>query len=168
MEAIAERLSQLEEEVEGFSLESLEKDEEFITGVTAATLIALRNHDEEKLAALRNAVVNVALRSEPNVELQSIFLGLVDYLTPAHLRLLSFFGDIPRSLRYSGVTRPGATTRDIVLEHVPGIPPDAYDLLRQDLENRDLVRFPVQPTLGLTDEQTTWLGDAFLRFISEQ
>ena len=164
---LADRLDRLEEAVAGFSVASLVDDDEFITAVTTASQIAVRNHSEEKLAALKNAVVNVALRTEPDVERQAVFLSLVDYLTPAHLRLMFFFRDIRTSLRYSAVTRPGATTRDIVLEQVPGIPPDAYDLLRQDLENRGLVDFPVLPTLGLTDERTTAFGEAFLRFISE-
>ena len=168
MNDIADYLDRLEEEVEGFTVASLVEDDEFITAVTAASQIAIRNHSEEKLAALKNAVVNVALRTEPDVERQSVFLSLVDYLTPAHLRLMFFFRDIRASVRYSAVTRPGATTRDIVLEQAPGIPRDAYDLLRQDLENRDLVHFPKPPTLGLTDERTTEFGEAFLRFISEQ
>ncbi len=147
---------------------SLTDDEDFITAMTAASQIAMRNHSEAKLAALRNAVVNAALQTEPDAERQLVFLSLLDYLTPAHLRLLFFFGNVPASLRYSAVTRPTAMTRDIVLEHVPGIPPDAYGLLCQDLDNRDLVHFPKPPTLGLTDERTTSFGDAFLRFISEQ
>ena len=64
---LARRLEELEETVEGFAVEALVEDDEFITALTTATLIAIRNHEEEKLATLRSAVVNVALRNEPDV-----------------------------------------------------------------------------------------------------
>lgn len=168
---VGARIVALEDEVEGFAVAALVEDEMFITAVTTASQIAVRNHSEEKLTALKNAVVSVALRTEPDVERQAVFLSLLDYLTPSHIRLLRFFQDPRGFLAQSGRGPRGAigeTTRDIVLEHVPGIPPDAYGLLCQDLDNRDLVDFPKPPTLGLTDERTTWFGDAFLRFISEQ
>ena len=166
---LAARLAGLEKQVEGFTVASLKDNEDFITAVTTASQLAIRNHDEEKLAALRNAVVNVALLTEPDVALQSVFLSLVDYLTPLHMRLLFFFEDPQALVENSGAVTPGNwTTRDIALRHVPSIPPDAYDLLCGDLENRGLIDLPKLPTLGLTDERTTGLGDRFLRFISEQ
>lgn len=168
---LARRLEELQETIEGFTVEALAENDEFVTAFTTATLIAVRNHDEEKLAALRSAVVNVALRTEADVERQSVFLSLVDYLTPAHIRLLRFFqaplAFVARSGR-GGVGAVPDTARDIALRVLPGIPPDAYDLLCGDLENRGLIRLPKPPALGLTDERTTELGDRFLRFISEQ
>ena len=164
---LAARLDRLEQAVEGLTVESLRDDEDFITAVNSATLIALRNHNEEKLTALQNAVVNVALRTESDPELQSVFLSLVDYLTPSHMRLLRFFQDtrvFPESSRLS----PGLTTRDVVLGLFPDMPPAAYDLLCRDLENRGLISLPRPPGLGVTDERTTELGDRFLRFINEQ
>ena len=167
---VANDLGRLERTVAGFRVGSLVEDDEFITAVTTAGQIAIRNHREEQLTALKNAVVSVALRTEPDAERQSVFLSLLDYLTPAHIRLLRFFQDPRGFLARSGRGSVGAvpdTTRDIVLRVLPSIPPDAYDLLRQDLENRGLVDFPAPPTLGLTDERTTAFGEAFLRFISE-
>lgn len=58
---LADRLTRLDQAVEGFTVESLTNNEEFITAVSTASQIALRSHNQEKLAALRNAVVNVAL-----------------------------------------------------------------------------------------------------------
>ena len=164
---LAERLDRLEHTVEGLSLEKLRDDENFITAATTATLIALRNHRGEKLEALQNAVINVARETESDADLQAVFLSLVDYLTPLHMRLLRFFQD-PGAL---GARRWQASilssTRDIVLAALPEIPPSAYDLLCKDLENRGLISFPVTPGLGLTDERTTALGNRFLRFINE-
>ncbi len=163
-----DRLKCLEQAVEGLTVESLRDDDDFISAVTTATLIGLRTHDEEKLAALQNAVVNVALGRESAPNLQSVFLSLVDYLTPLHMRLLRFFQD-PRVFGETpGRLSSGLTTRDIVLAALPDIPPTAYDLLSGDLESRGLIARPKTPGIGLTSEQTTELGARFLRFISEQ
>ena len=165
---LADRLERLEQTVEGLFLEGLRDDENFITAATTATLIALRNHKGEKLEALQNAVVNVARGTESDTDLQAVFLSLVDYLTPLHMRLLRFFQD-PRAF---GARRwqqsIGSSTRDIVLAALSEIPASAYDLLCGDLENRGLISLPRPPGLSLTDERTTGLGERFLRFISEQ
>ena len=169
LNGLADRLARLEHTVEGLSLESLRDDENFITAATTATLIALRNHKAEKLEALQNAVVNVARGTESDTDLQAVFLSLVDYLTPLHMRLLRFFQD-PRAFdaKRWELPTPGITTHDIVLAALPEIPPSAYDLLCGDLENRGLISLPRPPGFGLTDERTTALGERFLRFISEQ
>ena len=166
---LADRLERLEQPVEGFTVQSLADNEEFVTAVTTASQIALRNHNPEKLAALRNAVANVALRTEPDGELQSVFLSVLDYLTPLHMRVLFFFNAPRAFVESSGRETAGAvTTRDIALRVLPDIPPDAYDWLCRDLENRGLIHLPADFTVGLTDERSTELGRRFLRFISEQ
>ena len=143
---LADRLERLEHTVEGLSAEGLRDDEDFVTAATTATLIALRTHRGEKLEALRNAVVNVARGAEPDTDLQALFLGLVDYLTPPHMRLLRFFQHpeafgAQRWRQYS----IGSSVRDIVLDALPEIPPGAYDLLCSDLENRGLITLPRPP-----------------------
>ena len=164
---LAERLDSLERKVEEITVESLRDDEEFITAATTVSMIAIRNHDEEKLAALQNAVVNVALRTEPDLELRAVFLSLLDYLTPLHMRLLRFFEDPRAFVEHSRPESAGArTTREIALSVLTDLPPEAYDLLCRDLENRGLVRLPTEPTIGLTNEGPTELGGRFLRFIS--
>jgi hypothetical protein len=56
--------------------------------VLQATSIALRNHQKEKLEALRNAVVNSVLPSSADDDIKLMFLDLVDELKVSHLRLL--------------------------------------------------------------------------------
>ena len=163
---LADRLERLEYTVEGLSLESLRDDENFITAATTAGLIALHNHKGEKLEALQNAVVNVARGTESDTDLQPVFLSLVDYLTPLHMRLLRFFQD-PAAFGARRWQSTGSSTHDIVMAALPEIPSSAYGLLCRDLENRGLIRLPRPPGLTLTDEQTTGLGNRFLRFISE-
>ncbi len=58
------RLRDLEKRVDGFRFEDLANDERFISAMVQATQAALRTHQQEKLDALRNAVLNVALKKK--------------------------------------------------------------------------------------------------------
>jgi len=74
-------------------LESLGENAAFVTTALQATQIALRTHQEEKLEALRNAVVNSASDRSLDDDTRSIFLTFVDAFTPTHLRILKYFQD---------------------------------------------------------------------------
>ena len=74
IQSIVKSLIELEGKVDGLTLENLSKNEVFITTVTQATYTAIRNHHEEKLTALRNAVINSALPNPPNEDLQLMFI----------------------------------------------------------------------------------------------
>ena len=69
----------------------LVEDPSFVSTVLQASNIAFRTHQEEKLEALRNAVVNSATGIAPEDDMRSFFLNLVDTFTPTHLRILRFF-----------------------------------------------------------------------------
>jgi hypothetical protein len=86
MESVSERLDKAEANIESLGL-----NPSFVTIVVHATSIAVRTHQEEKLEALRNAVVNSAVGPAPSDDLQAIFVNLVDSFTPTHLRILKYF-----------------------------------------------------------------------------
>jgi hypothetical protein len=65
-------------------------------------------HQEEKLAALRNAVLNSALPGAPDADMQAILLGLVDRLTSSHLRFLTMWDDPPLWFESRGLAPPQA------------------------------------------------------------
>jgi hypothetical protein len=65
----------------------------FITTVMHATQVALRTHQQEKLDALRNAVMNAATGNTPEEDLQSLFLTFIEEFTPTHLRILNLIRD---------------------------------------------------------------------------
>ncbi len=90
-EDVARRLREIEDRVADFRFEDLGDNEEFVSAMVQATQSALKTHSLEKLEALRNAVLNIALGNAPADDLQSIFLILVDSFTPIHLQLLRFF-----------------------------------------------------------------------------
>lgn len=93
MENVADTLQQIQKQIDEFKIENLAKNEAFVTTLLQASQIAIRNHQEEKLEALKNAVANSALPERPETDLQLMFLRLVDELTVSHINLLSFFNN---------------------------------------------------------------------------
>jgi hypothetical protein len=87
-EDLARRLLDLEGNVEGFHFEDLSQNEQFVSATLQAMQAALRTHQEEKLKALRNAVLHVASGDAPNEHHQTVFLSLIDRFTPVHIDLL--------------------------------------------------------------------------------
>jgi hypothetical protein len=88
---VARRMLYLEGKVQDFKFENLGGNEQFVSAMIQATQSAARTHRKEKLEALRNAVLNIALGRKSAEDLQHIFLSLVDRFTPVHLELLRFF-----------------------------------------------------------------------------
>lgn len=99
LEDLARRLHELEGRVTGFHFDQLAENEQFLSATLQATQAATRTYQEEKLEALRNAVLNIAVSKAPAGDLQLVFLHLVDSFTPTHLQVLSHF---------AGRDRPGA------------------------------------------------------------
>jgi len=85
------RLHDLEGRVDGFRFDDLGNNQQFVSATLHATQAALRTHQAEKLEALQNAIVKVALARAPSDDLQLIFLNLVDAFTPTHLQVLRHF-----------------------------------------------------------------------------
>ena len=165
---LAARLNDLEQKIDGFSVSSLVDNPDFITAVTTASQIAIRNHSEEKIAALRNAAVNVALGEEIENELYLVLLALVDDLTPLHLRILVACRDAPER---KPAGRTFVDMRTIIEQAVPEIPEDVLRQIARDLHNRDLIitdQIHVPMSIeSMAKKHTTDFGDRFLRFISE-
>jgi len=175
MESIAEGLKKLEEKVKGFKIENLSRNDSFITTVMHATQAAIRNHQKEKLEALRNAVLNAALPEAPEEDLQMIFLNYVDSLTPWHIRILTFF-DNPKAwmeknnkkwpdIQFGGLS-------DILtqaFQELRGMR-DFYDQLFRDLYSRGLVNTEsLHGTMtgsGLSASRTTDMAKSFIKFIT--
>jgi hypothetical protein len=88
---VARRLHEVEARVAGFRFEDLGSNERFVSAMIQATQSATKTHRKEKLEALRNAILNIALGHSPTDDLQAIFLSLVDSFTPVHLEVLRYF-----------------------------------------------------------------------------
>lgn len=166
MEEVGEKLQDLEQK--GLTIEKLQSDERFISTVMHASHVAMRTHQKEKLAALRNAIVNVARGQSPDEAVQHMFLDFVDSLSEIHIRILRLFQKPtpPPNISMGGLSS--------VLEHnMPELcgRRDIYDQFWRDLHLRGLVNTNGLHTTmsgsGLAEKRTTALGDEFLKFITE-
>ena len=88
---IYNELQQLQNQIPEFDISELSKNEVFITIVMHATQTAIKNHNDEKLEALKNAVLNSAVKIDLDDNMQLMFINYIDSLTPLHLRILGFF-----------------------------------------------------------------------------
>ncbi len=94
LQSVEERLKKLESKVAGFKVEALANDEIFVTTMLRATQEALRTHQEEKLEALRNVVINTALHNTVDETKQQFFLSMVSELDGLDLLVLGVLSDV--------------------------------------------------------------------------
>jgi hypothetical protein len=91
-------------------IESLASNEQFISVLLNASQIALRNHQKEKIIALKVALLNTARNTDLTEDQQLIFLSLLDGFTMSHIKILeSSVGGFCWSPRF------GASNRDVLL-----------------------------------------------------
>ena len=167
MLSIGERLDQLE--ASGLKVAELSKNEAFVSAAMQAAHIAMRTHNADKLAALQNAVVNIAIDQSFSENMQAMILNMIDALTPLHLRVLKHLQDPPQ---------PNDVERDTIGSIILSAMPDlrgqeelirqaARHLYTQGLTDTDRFRTEMSGN-GLEGKRTTELGDAFLNFISQR
>jgi hypothetical protein len=166
MRDVGEKLHELE--AKGLDLTKLQENDQFISAVMHASQAALRTHKAEKLAALRNAVLNIAQGLAPDEVRQHLLLSFIDQLSESHLRILKTF--------HAPAAPPGMSMGGLgnVLEHnfadLRG-QRELYDQLWKDLYSRGLVNTDnlhiTMSGSGLAERRTTGLGEALLQLISE-
>lgn len=175
MEQLAESVTKLQERTDGLSFDDLAENDAFVDAVVATTKAAQATHSQEKLTALRNAVLNTLSPNAPTVDEQARFIRLVEEFTPAHLRLLAFLNDPGAVFDAARRTRPNymAGGRATLIED--GMPEftgrrEWYDLLDRDLSGAGLTNHgglhTMQTGASLWHPGTSPLGRRFLTFIS--
>lgn len=175
---VTEVIEEIERRVEGLEAADLGRNEAFITTTMQASQIALRNHQWEKLDALRNAVLNAGLPNAPSDDEQAMFVRLIDQLTPWHLRLLVFLDNPATWMTANGSDDPGWSAGAVatVIEHCfPDLrgKRDLYDQLVQDLQVAGLVAqgsymHGMMTSQGMMASRTTSIGKRFLAFITDR
>jgi hypothetical protein len=85
---LADLVEEIKKRIDGFKVEYLAENEEFVSATIQATRIAAGTHKEEKRRILRNALLNIALGTGPDEDTQEIFLNIVDAFTASHVRVL--------------------------------------------------------------------------------
>lgn len=92
---MAIRLKRLEDQGH-IDFEELAQNEEFNTIITKAILLAQQNHQKEKLEALRNIVINSAIKiTDKDLEYDSIefYVRLINTLSTSHIKILKALHD---------------------------------------------------------------------------
>ncbi|MFM6396565.1 MAG: hypothetical protein ACKPFF_07755, partial [Planktothrix sp.] len=85
LEALVADLERLQEQMRGqVNLDN----PSFQTTLMNALQIVMRNHQEEKILALKNAVLNSSFIHPIDDDLQFMFLHWIDEFTPSHLKIL--------------------------------------------------------------------------------
>lgn len=176
IESIANKLLELESKIEEFRLSELSRNEEFITTLIYTSQVALRNHQNEKLEALKNIVLNEALLINIEQDKRLMFIKFIDDLTPSHIRLLLFLNDpkvwaINNNIEYPNWTMGGvATAIEFAIDEFKGNR-DFYDQLGKDLYARGLlISGSFHGTVTgdtILAKHTTSLGENFINYISK-
>lgn len=172
MEELGTALLELEKRVAGFRVEALKDRERFVTVAMQATSAAIRTHNAEKLAALRNAVLNAAVGSDLGEDEETMFVQAIDRLTPTHMQILCFMSDPPASFVGRHAPQYSAASVEAVLEQaLPQLAKrsDFYRLLVRELHD---LGFSTRESLsGMQTGGSLWArttndrGERFLRFI---
>lgn len=173
IEDIARGLGELRAKQPELAWDELLKGEPFITATLHASQTALKSHQKEKLEALKNSILNVALGISLDEDVQMVFLRYIDELTPWHLRILAYYRDPAGWLTDHKIEMPklisGGLTEG-VFRAFPELKKEG-ELYRQivaDLHARGLLEGfsdGIMSLRGILAGRTSELGRRFMSFI---
>lgn len=176
LEQLAGVIEELLRRVEGLTPEKLAANEVFITVALQASQTAIRNHQKEKLQALRNAIFNSALPNPPLEDEQMIFLRLIDQLTPWHLRILALLDHPVKWMEQNSVHNPNWSLGGVATVIEDCFPDlrgqrDTYDQIVHDLQGQGLFMqgqflHMTMTGQGMIESRTTNRGKRFIKFIT--
>ena len=155
--------------------EDLQENEKFFTTLVHASNVAIKNHETEKLEALRNAVINSALPGAPDDTLQQLFLNLIDTCTSWHIAILKLFQNPAQWAAENNHQFPNWSMggiSDVLVSAYPKLQgqDNLYKLVWQDLYRNGLLNTEGLNTTmtgnGMFSKRTTDIGDKFVAFIS--
>ena len=145
LEELRLKVNDLSRTVAGLTPERLSKDEAFFSAFTMASQAALRTHRQEKLDALRNAVLNVVTGKELDADRQTQFIALVDRFTAAHLALLRFFQDPASHFARRHIPAPATSPHVELLAYqlVSAAMPEFCEQLQSPSADRTAAKFQI-------------------------
>jgi hypothetical protein len=157
-------------EKQSVDIEALSNNEKFITIVTQAMVISLRNHQKEKLDALQNVILNAATSDDSDIDLELMFLNYIDMFTPSHLEVLDYLDKNEFDLKGGGLAM---YITPAIHEALKSVKPKyanigLFNIIIKDLEYRELI-YP--KTKNVSEETyfttvTTNIGKRFLGYIT--
>lgn len=157
--------------------QDLQHNETFITTVAQASMLAIRCHQQEKLEALSNAVLNVAVGHDPEEDLRQLFLNFIDVCTVTHIRMLSLMRGPEEWGHKNGVEFPSCWSMGGITQAIEHAFPDLqgkeqiYKVIWGDLYQRGLINTEGLGTTmsrqGILARRTTELGSKLIDFLSK-
>jgi hypothetical protein len=175
MNEVAEKLKALEENNK-IDFISLSQNEQFIDTIIQATSFAIKTSEQEKIAALKNAVINTALNESPAKTKSQIFLNLVDTFTAWHIKILTFFDNPRLWFTKSGQSPPNLMMGSMFSVLISAFPSlagqdELVDVIWNDLHDAGFHQSSGLKTMmsgdGTLAERTSQLGKEFIHYISE-
>jgi hypothetical protein len=152
---------------------NLVKNPNFITILIQATQIATRNHQEEKLEALRNAVLNSALETSIEEDMQLMFLNLIDSFTVYHMKILLLIHNPNKYLK--NINKKPLDNHSTLIELIEYAFPELdgqevfFKAIWNDLYNRNLFETSSTNMFSIytnwRDPKTSELGNKFVLFM---
>lgn len=164
MHKVVDAIEELQEK--GLKVDELRENEQFISAVFYASHLAMKTHQEEKLQALKNAIMNVAEGVEIDESIQQIYLNYIDQFTVLHIKILRFALSrrVPPNIMM-GSLRPILLSTYPELDTKEGLVTQIWkELYNSGLITVDSLQGGLS-SQGLGQNFTTQLGDNFLRFI---
>lgn len=170
-----ERVEVLSQRPDAPTLEEMLDDPRFVDAVVSGARTVEHTHQQEKLDALQNAVLNSVGPDALDADTQAIFLSLVDRYTPSHLRLLTMWDDPPSWFESHGyvprtdvMSGPRGLTVEVGLPEMAGRS-DFYLHLASEMFTDGLMIAHLEGGVSgtaLMDRLTSDLGRQFVRSIS--
>lgn len=172
---LMEKVVRLEQKVEGFKIDSLAENDQFLTCLLEATQIALRTHQKMKLECLRNAVINTAIMESIDDDKINMYLHLVQVFGQNHLKLLLLLKDPRHFFQNQGITPPSflsGSPLNLIEIAYPDLKEEKeylnkiiLDLYQNGLINTQSLSTTMTES-GMYSSRTTNFGNDFLSFIS--
>jgi hypothetical protein len=166
---------------QGMDIEQLFSNEQFFSTFIQASAVAIKTHQEEKRAALRNAIINSALSPTMEDFYQHVFIQMIDRYTVWHIKALKLFSN-PSQWEIDNHPIPDEAKHEMSTLLRSAYPEleGLHDTIVNDLQIRDsLLVIPDftdtfkravagdKSKTSIFCEQTTHLGDQLLWFIED-
>ena len=161
-------------------IERITGDEQFQSVLIQASWVAVRNHQQAKLAALKSAVLSSAQGTKVSADLQLLFVRYVDELTPSHLLVMREF--VATQTAIADLESYQALMDILSPSLDDSITPTVFKLVCVDLQSRGLIRisrelndFPglfvqsrlvIAPDTGGPRLLVTDLGEDFVSYVT--
>jgi hypothetical protein len=176
IEELYKEVQELEKKVDSFNLDSLSEDSVFATKFSYAVQLAIRNHQEEKLNALRNSLLNIAINKPADVEeaIQHLFLNYIDAFSIYHLKILKCLDNTKDWFKQNKLGNKKLPSMggvaDLLKIAFPELKREFYDQIVKDLIDKGLLQDFAPHSLmsnpGTVSTWTTDMGKRFLAFIT--